>query len=384
MRSRSKKAPTIPKRAVAVVFRHVEVKNGKVTSSRRLRSQPSAKPTFIPLPRNPNTSAKEQDDWSRFDLLGGAMTDKELAELFGGMDTTWEQVEPDNIEETGGSTVSFSVNSYISEHYGAYNMISLAIQPNQHLRSWREHQAAGYLAEPFRHSSRPLLHVCSTCTNAPSRLFRCNSCLGCQPRCSACLVDSHRLLPTHHISVWRGNFWDDYSLAKLGLVVHLNHSLDTCVSAVSTSSVWVGDVLGFSRVNVCYAPITGDNTRGAQLLRFGLFPCSDINPQSAFTMAALEHFSLFGTLGKNSTHKYYSVLERLTNTGFPEDVPDRYRELALTHRKYCHLMSVKRSGSSYPEHPDPRFRDNLSLQCVACPHPGVNFKLCEIIDDGER
>jgi hypothetical protein len=163
-------------------------------------------------------------------------------------------------------------------------------------------------------------------------------------------------------------------------VLHLEHSQAQCQHS-APSRIWVGDILGFSTVNVCFAPITNTDTKGRQLLRFGLFPCSDIFPKSAFTLAALEQFSLFGTLGKNSTHKYYAVLERLTKTGFPEDVPDRYRELALTHRKYCFLLHLKRSGKAYAPHPDPAFEDSMAIRCVACPQPGVNFRWDELEDE---
>jgi hypothetical protein len=196
------------------------------------------------------------------------------------------------------------------------------------------------------------------------------------------MLSSHRQLPTHSIHIWSESFWDDYSLAELGLVIHLHSSKAECPHG-NLSGIWVGDILGFCKVNVCFAPVNNKDTKGRQLLRFGLFPCSDIAPKSAFTLAALEHFSLFGTLGKNSTHKYYAVLERLTRTGFPDDIPDRYRELALTHRKYSFLMSLKRSGKTYKPHSDKHFEDDMAIRCVACPQPGVNFKLDEV-DEDER
>jgi hypothetical protein len=188
--------------------------------------------------------------------------------------------------------------------------------------------------------------------------------MGAMSQCGECIVAAHRQLPTHSILIWNQTFWDDYSLAELGLVVHLHHSSDSCQHGADVSSIWVGDILGFSCVNVCYAPLSNENTKGRQLLRFGFFPCSDIAPKSAFTLTALEHFTLFGTLGKNSTHKYYSVLERLTNTGFPDDLPDRYRELALTHRKYLFLLSLKRSGRREPPSTTPR----ILTRDLSCAH----------------
>jgi hypothetical protein len=135
------------------------------------------------------------------------------------------------------------------------------------------------------------------------------------------MLSSHRRLPTHHILVWKDIFWDDYSLADLGLRIHVHDPLPACPHGSELATIWIGDINGFSNVQVCYGPPSTENTKGRQLLRYGIFPCSDISPKSAFTLAALEHFSLFGTLGKNSTHKFYSVLERLTKTGFPKDIP---------------------------------------------------------------
>ena len=194
---------------------------------------------------------------------------------------------------------------------------------------------------------------------------------------------SHLRLPTHHITAWNGTFWDDSSLDALGLAVHLHHPSTVCPDGSETAIILIGDINGFCNVRVCYGPLSAENTKGRQLLRHGFFPCSDICPKSAFTIAALEHFSLFGTLGKNSTHKFYAVLERLTKTGFPDGVSDRYRELALTHRKYSYIMALKRSGKAYTTHPNPEYQDSMAIQCVACPQPGINFKI-EEVKENER
>src|ERR1044072_8960671 len=85
-------------------------------------------------------------------------------------------------------------------------------------------------------------------------------------------------------------------------------------------------------------------TKAQQLLMAGLFPGSDIVPKTAFTLSLLNAFNVFTTLGRTSAHKFYSVLERLSNPGFPSNVQDWYREFMNTHRKYLHLINLQRAG----------------------------------------
>ncbi|KAG9125707.1 hypothetical protein FRC07_006517 [Ceratobasidium sp. 392] len=168
--------------------------------------------------------------------------------------------------------------------------------------------------------------------------------------------------------------WDDASLADLGLVCHLGHEGQQCHLAGGESSVWVGDLHGFSKLRVLYCVHPNAPSKAIQLLRAGIFACSDTEPQSGFTLNLLEHFTVFATLGKTSGFRYYSVLQRLTSTGFPSTVADRYQELMHTQRKYAHVVSLKRAGALYKSG-----RTSRTIVCVACPRPGVNFDPKEIL-----
>lgn len=191
--------------------------------------------------------------------------------------------------------------------------------------------------------------------------------------CSTCLVSAHRQLPTHHVSKWNGVFWEDACLSDLGLVLYLDHGGKKCPQPAATSELWVGDISGFRKITVQYCGHSGAAPPPVQLLHAGLFPCSERFPQSAFTISLLEHHDISTTLGAMSTQKYYAVLEKLTSPGFPSDVRDRYRELHATHRRYCHLKNMKRSGKAYVLHPLEKHRTDQAVQCVACPAPGFNF-----------
>ncbi|KAG8689881.1 hypothetical protein FRC08_010751 [Ceratobasidium sp. 394] len=111
----------------------------------------------------------------------------------------------------------------------------------------------------------------------------------------------------------------------------------------------------------------------------GLFPCSDRCPETAFTLKLLDNYDVFNTTGQTSGHKIYSVLERVTKPGFPDDVSDQYRELLNTYRKYLHVIKLRRAAHLFHSHPrlDVHPGDQ-AFDCVACPRPGFNFDWEEV------
>lgn len=237
-----------------------------------------------------------------------------------------------------------------------------------------------YLHALYARSSAPLSpDRCGRCDGITKELYRCKSCFESSPLCLTCLMNDHKRHPLHTVQAWTGAFWKDASLAKLGMVLHLGHHGQPCPHANGTSSIWVGDITGFTSLNVSYCCHKKRPSQATQLLQVGLFPCTDDSPQSAFSLLLLEHFAVFGTMGKTSGFRYYSVLKRLTRTGFPAKVPDRYRELLQAHRKYAHLMSLKRSGAMFPPHPNKAYEDTLTIQCVACPNTGVSFNPMDVL-----
>jgi hypothetical protein len=121
--------------------------------------------------------------------------------------------------------------------------------------------------------------------------------------------------------------WAEAALTDLGHIFHLGHRGNACACSPvhSSGKILVGDLSGFTSVNVQYCTRDDAPSKALQLLSAGLFPCSDSHPRSAFTIPLLEIYNVFLTHGRTSAHKFYSVLERITKPGFPEDVKDRYR-----------------------------------------------------------
>jgi hypothetical protein len=168
---------------------------------------------------------------------------------------------------------------------------------------------------------------------------------------------------------------------EVGYVLFLGHRGRPCSENASRSELLVGDLNGFHTITVCYCTHPDGATKPLQLLASGIFPCSDIHPRSGFTTALLDAYNIFLTVGRTSAHKFYSVLERLTKPGFPDDVKDRYRELMAAHRKYLFLMNWQRAGHGFQPHTTEVHPDDQALDCAACPRPGINFKWEEVSED---
>ena len=166
--------------------------------------------------------------------------------------------------------------------------------PNLLLQDWLDNRCPDYLAALFRHHSAPTSTECEECLLPSLSLYSCLECLGNRRLCQACLLQTHRFTPTHQTSHWHGTFWEPTSLLELGLILCLGHSGQKCPSQHTRSQLQVGDISGFSTVNVmyCICDLRDGPAKAIQLLHVGLFPCSDIVPQSAFTLSLLNHFNL--------------------------------------------------------------------------------------------
>ncbi|KAG8698163.1 hypothetical protein FRC08_006096 [Ceratobasidium sp. 394] len=263
-------------------------------------------------------------------------------------------------------------------------LFKLMETPNFYLREWQALFCDSYVQAMYDREGPPVGEQCNSCQIATDRLYSCNSCLAFRSLCSACLISLHRFQPTHRPKIWDGSCWTDTSLSDLGLVLNLGHFGAPCDLNDTTSKILVGDLDGFTDVQVRYCQHPGSSSRSLQLLSVGLFPCSDRRPETAFTLKLLDNYDVFNTVGRTSGHKIYSVLERVTKPGFPDDVSDRYRELLNTYRKYLHVIKLRRAGHLFQPHPHLDVHPgDQAFDCVACPRPGFNFDWKEVCE-GER
>ncbi|KAG1888335.1 hypothetical protein F4604DRAFT_1877431 [Suillus subluteus] len=205
-------------------------------------------------------------------------------------------------------------------------------------------------------------------------------------------------MPFHRISQWTGGFFEDTSLTKIGLEIHLGHQGKPCPEV--TDDWYDTDDEGDNFAEGQWVPLVNDpqmtmvvDTSGVhslmirfcrcasalgpdmQLFEIGLFPASFTSLKTAFTFAVLDNFLLDNLECGTSAMNYYSKLRRITSSVFPHLVPDRYRELMRVGRQWRQLKQLKWHGFGH-EKQKPKAGE-LALFCPACPQPGVNVNLAE-------
>ncbi|KAG1776260.1 hypothetical protein EV702DRAFT_1179917 [Suillus placidus] len=181
-------------------------------------------------------------------------------------------------------------------------------------------------------------------------------------------------MPFHRISQWTGGFFEDTSLTKIGLEIHLGHQGKPCPEVTEesydtddegdyfTEDPWVPlvndpqttmvvDTSGLHSLMIRFCRCTNALSPDMQLFEMGLFPASFTSPKTAFTFAVLDDFLLDNMECGTSAMNYYSKLSAVD------------------------LKQLKWHGFSH-EKRQPKAGE-LALFCPACPQPGVNVNLAE-------
>ncbi|KAG6834489.1 hypothetical protein H0H93_009346 [Arthromyces matolae] len=98
----------------------------------------------------------------------------------------------------------------------------------------------------------------------------------------------------------------------------------------------------------------------------------------------MKHFHISTLTSKKSAYDYFAGLRCLTNNTFPDEVPDRYRELLQMSRIWNHLTMVRQSGQAH--HIDTllthRRPGSLTVRCPACPE--VTFNVDQAVVDAAK
>lgn len=242
---------------------------------------------------------------------------------------------------------------------------------NQMMHEWTAVTGKHYLRRMIANEAVPKDGPhCQVC-KADQGLYRCRDCQHAQLQCKACLHSSHRNLPSHRVRRWNGRFFQDDSLKKAGCILDLGHDgLPCCLGQVK--DFILVDVNGIHEINVRFCLHTGSGGHARQLLRARIFPASEEFPATGFTFGLLKQFSLLSAIAKVPAEAFYNVLVYQTNPCYPNQVPNRYRELMRVFRQWQHLTDLKRAGKT-SLHAQSDARGNLALRCPACPRPLVNY-----------
>lgn len=224
---------------------------------------------------------------------------------------------------------------------------------NDYLRQWKSKFNA-YMDLLMAREAPPQDRLCSVCKK--DGVYKCHGCFEEPLFCTDCCRSQHQRHPFHRISQWTGSCFQDTSLTKVGLQIHLGHGSMPCPCSADYHSdffewsdtedivdnadypdgasipllmhsdslhppITVIDKSGVHSLSIWYCQCPGALQKDMQLFQAGLFPASFNKPKTAFTFSVLDDFLLDNLECGTSAMNYYSKLRRLTSSIFPLMVP---------------------------------------------------------------
>ncbi|KIO18474.1 hypothetical protein M407DRAFT_31873 [Tulasnella calospora MUT 4182] len=231
-----------------------------------------------------------------------------------------------------------------------------------------------------------------TGSRAPS-FFRCTQCFGRRIVCGPCLVESHQHLPFHWPEAWidkacmpknileswgssipnHYGYFKRVSLCDLGLQVPLGHDGGVCPASRRDDCLVMSILHTTGQHTIRFRPCKCSQKESwVQLLEVDIFPATELNPRTGFTIEVLRHQRCFSLRGKTSLKEYYDALVDLTSAADGKaHIPSLYEQLRIIVRIFRVLTMHMRAGrfdASVPLKPG-----ELCVECPACPQPGLNL-----------
>lgn len=150
----------------------------------------------------------------------------------------------------------------------------------------------------------------------------------------------HSSMPFYRISQWTGGFFEDPSLTKIRLEIHLGHQGKPCPEVTEewydtdnkgdffTEGPWVPlvndprmttvvDTSSLHSLMIRFCRCTNALSPDMHLFKMGLFPASFTLLKTAFTFMVLDDFLLDNLECGTSAMNYYSKLRQITSSMFP-------------------------------------------------------------------
>ncbi|KIO20783.1 hypothetical protein M407DRAFT_29579 [Tulasnella calospora MUT 4182] len=240
----------------------------------------------------------------------------------------------------------------------------------------------------------PLQCSSESCPSKHSaQFFRCQECFGGHMLCSKCIVSAHQHLPFHRVETWIDSKLDEgwipgrwkpfappqfgyfrrIPLEQVGLQVPLGHSGRLCPASHPSDEhlMTVFHVNGYHKIRFRRCQC-GEKDLWELLLEAGVFPATEKNPQTGFTIGLLRHQRTCNLRGKTSLKEYFDVLVELTDSAEGHgSVPNLYNQFRDVVRQYRVLCMFIRAGKYSNE--GPLVDGELCVPCPACPSPGENL-----------
>jgi hypothetical protein len=149
------------------------------------------------------------------------------------------------------------------------------------------------------------------------------------------------------------------------------------------------DSQGVFEMEVLFCACPRSDSNDKQLLRAGLFPATFKQIETVFTFAVLDDFLADNLECKTTAQQYYSKLQSMTSSMFPDNVPvrslsmsasyvnvpvkNRYRQLLRVSRQWRDLKNRMKSGLGHPSEQEDANDGSMAIFCPACPQPNINL-----------
>lgn len=178
-----------------------------------------------------------------------------------------------------------------------------------------------YLSILLEQEAYPRSSDLCTCGSLQAASYMCISCHGNIPYCAECTVRQHQFNPLHRIKKWNGFYFEDISLADLGLVTYLGHSGEACTHSTTPTPLLVVHTDGFHRISTSFCECPFATTFDLQLFHSRLFSATVYSPKTVFTFEVMEQYRIHHLEGKVSAYSYTQSLYRLTDDEGSEEIP---------------------------------------------------------------
>jgi hypothetical protein len=151
----------------------------------------------------------------------------------------------------------------------------------------------------------------------------------------------------------------------------------------------VVDCLGVFEMEVLFCACSDSLPKDEQLLRTCLFPASFKQIETVFSFGVLDNFLVDNLECKTTAQQYFSKLQSMTSSMFPDYVPvcpidsriykaklpgqNRYKQLLRASRQWRDLKSRMKSGLGHQSDQEMPEDGSMAIFCPACPQPGLNL-----------
>ncbi|KAN0138134.1 hypothetical protein V8E53_004023 [Lactarius tabidus] len=127
----------------------------------------------------------------------------------------------------------------------------------------------------------------------------------------------------------------------------LNDSLDTGFTDAHRSRtgssgnpiLTVVNCMGVFMMEILFCACSDSESKDAQLLRMCLFPSTYKQIETAFSFSALDNFLVDNLECKTNAQQYFSKLQSITSTMFPDYVQNRYKQLLRASQQWRDLKN---------------------------------------------